>query len=606
MRTPTTRHFKLVAWLVWCFWCGLPGFADGESSWLGPSALVWNPANRWIYVAGERGRQVLAISAEDGRTVWRVSLAGSVTGLTLSLDRARLAALTTEPDRVSILDSTSGRLDASWPVGAGASAPVWAGKDRVLYVCERFANKVSLYESTTGVRLAEIPVLREPLAAALSPDESRLLVPNHLPEGRADTNNAASAVTLIDTRARAIRQHIRLPAGATALRGVAVDPTGTWGAVTHGLARYQAPATQVEQGWMNLAALSLIDLKTEMLRATILLDEPQRGAANPWALAWSSDAKWLCVTHAGTHELSVIDFPGLTRRLDEHPAGGVVGDLALLNGIRRRMPLSEQGPRCLLVQYPRAYTGNFFADTLAVVNLFGGAVERSLPLSQRSEVAPERWGEQIFNDATRCHQHWQSCASCHPDGRADGLNWDLLNDGIGNPKNTKSLLFAPQTPPAMSLGVRGTAATAVRSGFRHILFTVPNEKECEAVSAYLRAMRPAINPHLVGSKLTPVAERGRTLFESKEVGCAACHPAPLFTDMKSHDVGTLSKRQSREKQFDTPALVECWRTTPYLHDGSAVTLRDVLTSRNPQDQHGHVSHLTPGQLDDLLAYVQSL
>ena len=59
-------------------------------------------------------------------------------------------------------------------------------------------------------------------------------------------------------------------------------------------------------------------------------------------------------------------------------------------------------------------------------------------------------GERLFNDTTLCHQRWQSCASCHPDGRTDGLNWDLLNDGIGNPKNTKSLLLASEKPPEMA------------------------------------------------------------------------------------------------------------------------------------------------------------
>jgi hypothetical protein len=58
--------------------------------------------------------------------------------------------------------------------------------------------------------------------------------------------------------------------------------------------------------------------------------------------------------------------------------------------------------------------------------------------------------------------------SCHPDGRSDRLNWDLLNDGVGNPKNTNSMLLAHQTPPAMSEGVRLTAEAAVRSGYATI------------------------------------------------------------------------------------------------------------------------------------------
>jgi hypothetical protein len=41
---------------------------------------------------------------------------------------------------------------------------------------------------------------------------------------------------------------------------------------------------------------------------TVLLDEPGCGAANPWAIGWTEDSQTLVVTHAGTHEVSVIDF----------------------------------------------------------------------------------------------------------------------------------------------------------------------------------------------------------------------------------------------------------------------------------------------------------
>ena len=58
--------------------------------------------------------------------------------------------------------------------------------------------------------------------------------------------------------------------------------------------------------------------------------------------------------------------------------------------------------------------------------------------------------------------------------------------------------------------------------------------------------------------------------------------------------------------FDTPTLVELWRTAPYLHDGSARTIRDVLMRRNPRDQHGTTSHLNDEQIDELAAYVLSL
>ena len=50
------------------------------------------------------------------------------------------------------------------------------------------------------------------------------------------------------------------------------------------------------------------------------------------------------------------------------------------------------------------------------------------------------------------------------------LIWDLLNDGMGNPKNSRSMLFAHQSSLVMSLGVRKNAEQAVRAGIRHILF----------------------------------------------------------------------------------------------------------------------------------------
>jgi cytochrome c peroxidase len=188
----------------------------------------------------------------------------------------------------------------------------------------------------------------------------------------------------------------------------------------------------------------------------------------------------------------------------------------------------------------------------------------------------------------------------------DGLNWDLLNDGIGNPKNTKSLLLVHQTPPMMSLGIRETASMAVRSGLKNILFASRPEKEAAAIEEYLKSLRPVPSPWLVNGKVSAATKRGESLFRDPRVGCAACHPARLFTDLAKHDVGTRGKTDKASDKFDTPTLIECWRTSPYLHDGSANTIQAVLTTHNQQDRHGHTSHLTRPQIEDLAAYVLSL
>ena len=58
--------------------------------------------------------------------------------------------------------------------------------------------------------------------------------------------------------------------------------------------------------------------------------------------------------------------------------------------------------------------------------------------------------------------------------------------------------------------------------------------------------------------------------------------------------------------FKVPSLRNVTKTAPYLHDGSAPTLLDVLTTHNVMDQHGKTSHLTAAQLDDLVNYLLTL
>jgi hypothetical protein len=52
--------------------------------------------------------------------------------------------------------------------------------------------------------------------------------------------------------------------------------------------------------------------------------------------------------------------------------------------------------------------------------------------------------------------------------------------------------------------------------------------------------------------------------------------------------------------------VELWRTAPYLHDGSAASIREVLVKTNPKNRHGRTSHLSPEQLNDLSEFLLSL
>jgi cytochrome c peroxidase len=140
-------------------------------------------------------------------------------------------------------------------------------------------------------------------------------------------------------------------------------------------------------------------------------------------------------------------------------------------------------------------------------------------------------------------------------------------------------------------------------------------KDLDALALYTNSFQPRLSPHIPApGKLSESAERGKTLFASAEVGCAKCHSGPYYTDSSLkrpynlHDVGTAGDDPAEKMgpKFDTPTLLAVYRNTEFLHHGKAKSLRDVLTTFNPKDQHGKTSHLKPAEIDDLVAFLKSL
>ncbi len=581
---------------------------------LAPLSVVSDSAGKTLYVAEFAANAVAVVDAESGKVSKTIPVPGGPGSLALSPDGKTLYVTETVPaGRLHALDLEAKTVSFSVPAGHTPTALVLSPDGQTAYVCNRFTNDISVVDLAQKKETARISVLREPVAAALTPDGQQLYIANHLPAGSSDGDYVSASVSVIDTARRVVTGEIRLPNGCSSLRGMTCSPDGAYVYVTHLLSRYQLPTTQLERGWMNTNAISVIDVAKGALVNSVLLDDVDLGAANPWGVACSADGKHLCVAHAGSHEVSVIDRLALHEKLNKVAAGEAVSevsqtpadvpnDLAFLVKIRQRVALQGNGPRGIAIAGNTLFAAEYFSDSLGVINLaeIPRLKAKEIALGGAKEMPMVRRGEMLFNDAQLCFQHWQSCASCHPDARADGLNWDLMNDGIGNPKNTKSMLLSHQTPPVMSHGVRDSAEKAVRSGIKFIQFAVRPEEDAAAIDEYLKALKPVPSPRLVEGKPSEAAERGAKVFE--QAGCAVCHPAPLYTDLKEYDVGT-AKGLDQEKPFDTPTLVEIWRTAPYLYDGRAATIRDVLTVCNPNDKHGATSTLNSEQLNDLIEYV---
>ena len=586
----------------------IPSSYAGDT-YLSPNSIIVSADKSVIYVAEESAGKVAVYDVATESVVDEIAIpfSGSPSGLSLSPDGSVLFVTVVGAEgKVYAFDTIANTLIDTFEVGHTPLSPIINSAGSELYVCNRFDNSVSIINLSTKAR-TEIDVEREPVASAITPEGDRLLVVNLLPIGAATQAKTGALVSVIDLSSRALETTVRLPNGATNVQGICISHDGEYAYVTHLLAKYHIPTNQIERGWIYSNVLSIIDISSKSLLNTILLDDLDLGAANPADVACTEDGKYLCVTHSGSHELTVIDRTQLHEKLESKTLHEVVNDFGFSVLFRRRLSLKGNGPRGLVLVGTTAYAAEYFSASLGVVDI-GPAVRpkaRSVSLGSELPLNDIRKGQMLYNDGQYCFQKWLSCASCHPDARADALNWDVLNDGFGNAKQTKSHLYSHQTPPTTITGCRADGETSVRAGLKYVYFAVRPESDAVAIDEYLKSLRPVPSPYLIDGQLSEAASRGKTVFEDS-AGCASCHvPSTYFTDMKLHDVGTGFGRHLGT-EFDTPTLSEVWRTSPYLYRGQAATMEDVLTTFNPDDKHGTTSHLSLQQIKDLAEFVLSI
>lgn len=501
---------------------------------------------------------------------------------------------------VVIIDPEKDTPSLFIPTGRGACSPILNKEKTKLYVCNQFQTTISEIDLATLKITRETKVLREPKNAILTADERHLLVANFLPTGKANQDNVSAAISIIAMDNFENIKNIPLATGSNALRGMTITPDNKFALVTHNLGRFQVPTSQLQQGWMNTSAMSVINLETMEYGGAILLDEADRGAAGIWDVKCTPEN--IIITHSGTHEISIIDYKNFINKYQSvTDKSSLSYDLRFLVGLRQRISLRGNGPRDFVIdpEGKYAYIPTYFSDTLNIVDIRKPSEITAVALvNNRTESNIDK-GEKYFNDATYCFQNWQSCNGCHPgEGRTDGLNWDNLNDGIGNPKNCKSMLYAHHTAPSMISGIRKNAELAVRAGFKYIQFHEVPEDVAVCVDEYLKSLQPVPSPYLVNGQLSEKAQKGKAVFE--KYNCGYCHSGPYFTDQSMHVIG---KDVEFEKGWDTPTLKEVWRTAPYLFDGRAATMEEVFTVH----KHGvENSKITKEEIDELVEYVNSL
>jgi len=645
----------LIAIIVTC--AGLLLFVQAQPAgqagkYRSPFDMAFSPDGKLLAVSDRTAAKLVLVDAAAGKVAREVPLAAPATGLAWSPTGKTVFVSECGAGTVAEVDAQTGKVSRRLKVGPRPMGIAVAAKKNLLVVANSGTDTVSVVDLASGAEKARLKGFREPYFVAVAPDSSIAAVGNLLPGVAASDETASASIVLIDLAKLAKTADIRLPAGGGTVRQLTISADGKWLYVLHAVGRTNLPTTQLERGWINTNAISIIDVAKKDVYATLLLDRPSEGAADPWGLAMSKDQKTLYITIAGVHQIAKLDVAALHKLLvgevpdppaakdhyqrrilgiwpeikkDPKKRSELVNDLAALysadliqrvtlpgrpDGTKSPWgPPPAKGPRGVAISNDgKLAVGCYFAGEILMLDPQSLKVTTRIQLGDNAALAktdPTRRGEVHFHDATLCFQHWLSCSTCHPDGRADGMNWDLLNDGIGNPKNAKNLHLSDKTPPSMSRGVRASFEVATAAGFRHILFRVVEPQVIEDTKAYIRNMPTVPSPYLAAGKLSPLAQKGKAVFESSKAKCSSCHPGPLFTDLKMYDVGTRGELD-RTSEFDTSTLQEMWRSAPFLHDGSAVTLMDVLTTKNKGDKHGVTSHLKKEELEALVAYMLSL
>jgi len=574
-----------------------------------PEHLAVSSDGAWLAVSDATAGNVVLLDGSASAVKKTVALKGTPRGVVWHNGLLYVAEY--DAGTVAEVDPVSGSVKRRIAVGPKPWGLAVSPASGILMVAEFGLSQLIAVDLASGKETGRVPVLGLPRYAAVTPDGSLCLVVNSAPVGDARNSDHACALSVVDLKTLAKTGDILLPPGSTNPRNVAISPDGKWAYVVHGIGRFTLPTTQLERGWIMTSGLTIIDMAKQSVYASLLLDTISQGAADPWGFALMPDGRTAWITLAGCNELVRLNLESLHLFLaGKASRADLVNDLAALyiSGAKTSIPLPGRTPRGVVVlPSGKVAVAEYFSGTLAVVDARGSNQPPRLvtvSLGTQPEADAARRGEAAFHSADLCFQRWLSCSSCHPEGRADGLNWDLLNDGIGNPKNAKSMVWSARTPPVMAHGVRASMDEATRTGFMFIQFRVADEAVMDDVRAYLRSLEPEKSPYLVNGALSATAKQGKAIFETK-AGCVQCHSAPLYTCLKSYDVGTRHEADNRS-DFDTPTCIEMWRSGPYLHDGSAATLLDMITTGNKGDKHGVTSRLSKDERDALVMYLLSL
>lgn len=536
-----------------------------------PHHVLWTSGGRAV-VTGE-GAELLVRGTTGAPTPMAVPCAETAGSAELPGDGATVAVTCPIDDRVVVVDVAQGRVLGSFEVPGRPEAVAVAGDELVV-----------LADHGAQVWTGPVPALDTELVGEVDLQPSTPWAP----EGRGIS--ALEALSVDGDEWVAAYQAID---NDTARDPTDPADTGSYGDVESGDARIQPMVT-------GACASAASDFAA-----------PETAASGVHALAYDSahDRVWVVGQYSATvlvlqcdndPELPasvVASFPvavGASGIVLSDDGGTAWVDLAFDHAVAR-LDLPEQlgEPSPTLLAEP-----TLLIEPTAV---------RARPVGPTQLSAEALAGRRVFHDATDVHltpSGVVTCASCHPGGGEDGRTWRIGTLEIPSKlRRTPALegLVDGAKPFHADAGF-DSLATLTTDTIRQLMAGDALLVDAGSVSTYLSELTPDPAPY----GLDPAAvERGRVLFGSPELSCATCHTGASGSDGHTHVVDPRpSDPDALAAPVLTPRLDALGSRAPYLHDGSAATLDDVLAA-HPDADRTPSSWLSASQLDDLRTYLRS-
>lgn len=570
---------------------------------IGPRAIALAPTSQRLYVTGQWSGELIEIDVAARRVSRRVLVGAEPVGVVVTSDEASVFVACAQDGIVVRVDVGSFAISGTVSVAPKPWALGWSANGDTLYVSHLLGpGMTAIAPSTTAVA-------------------STATVPNV--DYRGDRLLAYGEIRgLYDVVARPGTTEIWMP---HLLLGT---QTAEMSAPTAGLDFESTvfPGLSVLDGTAGLVRQLTVDSRVPGV-------DGQFGdiVSGPHAIEFTSDGRFAFVLDAQSEDVLVVDAERgveatLLRPLPGHMPQGLV--------------LSPDGTRLYVEQ--RASADVAVIDVRVVMDPATGRERPTLAVAGptipclAADPMPSqmRLGQTLFftanSDAFAVTQnHWVACASCHIEARSDAVVWRFLS--------------GPRDTPSNAGGSDHTGFllhTADRRSIRDYWHTINDEQggafspTDPTQSMQLDALRAFVD-HAIPYPMRPSTDatlvaRGQVLFERADVGCASCHLGDWLTDSGAgnasldlagpvllHDVGTCdtgvfpdvahedAEGHSRAAcQFDTPSLRGVADSWPYLHDGSAATLRDVL--EQTRGRMGDIRSLSDDDLTALVEYLRSL